>query len=120
MKMINGHIACVLINTNPSLDNEKKKKGKEKKTKPNKKTPQAFTDTICMLLSKASLAGGCVPSKLRCRLLSIRKQQPEKMKLNQVQSIKLHLLLLRFLYQNIQLLQQQSHPNYNIWSKWCE
>lgn len=32
MNMINGHIACVLINTNPSLDNEKKK-GVQKKFK---------------------------------------------------------------------------------------
>lgn len=37
MKMINGHIACVLINTNPSLDNEKKKKARKKKPNQTKK-----------------------------------------------------------------------------------
>lgn len=42
MKMINGHIACVLINTNPSLDNEKKKKGKEKKNQTKQKNPSSL------------------------------------------------------------------------------
>lgn len=32
MEMINDHIACVLINTNPSLDNGEKKKSQEKNT----------------------------------------------------------------------------------------
>lgn len=100
MNMINGHIACVLINTNPSLDNEKKKRSAKKiQTNPITKKPKAFTDTIYMLLSKVSLAGGCFPSKLHHRLLSIWKQQPEKMILNQVQSIKLHPLLFRCFYQ---------------------
>lgn len=82
MNIINGHIAYVLINTNPLWIMEKKlsnvKKKKKNPYKPHNKKTKAFSDSIYMLLSKVSLAGGCVPSKPHHHLLSIRKQQPEK------------------------------------------
>lgn len=57
---------------------EKKVMQKKNPYKPHNKKPKAFTDTIFMLLSKVSLASGCVPSKPYHHLLSIWKQQPEK------------------------------------------